>query len=242
MPTSADVDDRPSRGVADAYAGTTGDSTGHSLTGAWQFEDLGALGDVEFKSITGWRQQDTRNFGDLDGVDNTIAPGGAGALNDLAVFTMYQLYEYQGEFPASLLQYPRDAMAKLWSLIDQFGGGAYMLDANFAYEQFSQELQMVGSTERCSTHWATTTSRTTAATTATRSRPRRWPAPSGRGLRQRDRGQRGLYASSPGRRRSSTTGWRSRWATATPRKPRASPTATATTAPRAVAACSAAAR
>ncbi|MCG3170056.1 MAG: Vitamin B12 transporter BtuB [Pseudomonadales bacterium] len=142
------VDDRPSRGVADAYAGTTGDSTGHSLTGAWQFEDLGVLGDVEFKSITGWRQQDTRNFGDLDGVDNTIAPGGAGALNDLAVFTMYQLYEYQGEFPGSLLQYPRDAMAKLWSLVDQFGGGAYILDTNNAYEQFSQELQMVGSTER----------------------------------------------------------------------------------------------
>ena len=60
---------------ADAYSGTTGDSDGHSLTATWNFEDLGALGDVEFKSISGWRQQDTRNFGDLDGVDNTIAPG-----------------------------------------------------------------------------------------------------------------------------------------------------------------------
>ncbi|MBK6279536.1 MAG: TonB-dependent receptor [Gammaproteobacteria bacterium] len=142
------TDDRPSRGTADVFSGTTGDSAGHSLTAAWQFDDLGALGNVEFKSITGWRDQDTRNFGDLDGVDNTIAPGGAGALNDLAVFTMYQLYEYQGEFPASLLSYPRDAMAKLWSLIDQYGGAAYRQDANYAYSQFSQELQMVGSTER----------------------------------------------------------------------------------------------
>ncbi len=140
--------DRPGRGVGDAYAGTTGDSSGHSLTAAWQFDDLGALGNVEFKSISGWRKQDTRNFGDLDGVDNTIAPGGAGALNDLAIFTMYQLYEYQGQFPSGLLQYPRDAMTKLWSLIDEFGGGAYVLNTDYAYEQFSQELQMVGSTGR----------------------------------------------------------------------------------------------
>jgi len=142
------VEHRPDDGVADAYSGSTGDSSGNSLTGTLQLDDLGPLGDVEFKSISGWRQQDTRNFGDIDGMDNTIAPGGAGALNDLAVFTMFQLYGYQSEYPESLLQYPRDAMAKLWSLIDQFGGGAYILDSNFSYEQFSQELQMVGSTER----------------------------------------------------------------------------------------------
>ncbi len=140
--------DRPSRGTGDAYAGTTGDSTGQSLTAAWQFDDMGALGDVEFKSISGWRNQDTSDFGDLDGMDNTIAPGGAGALDDLAVFTMYKLYGYQGMYPSGLLQYPRDAMAKLWSLIDEFGGGAYILDNNYGYENFSQELQMVGSTER----------------------------------------------------------------------------------------------
>ena len=136
--------DRPSDGTADVKSGTTGDSSGHSLTGALAFQDLGPLGDVEFKSITGWREQDTRNYGDLDGVDNTIAPGGAGALNDLAVFTMYSLYEYQSQFPSFLLSYPRDGMAKLWELIDTYGGGAYRLDSNFHYQQFSQELQMVG--------------------------------------------------------------------------------------------------
>jgi hypothetical protein len=30
----------------------------------------------------------------------------------------------------------------------QFGGGFFVQDAKFDYEQFSQELQMVGSTER----------------------------------------------------------------------------------------------
>ncbi|MDY0067968.1 MAG: TonB-dependent receptor plug domain-containing protein [Steroidobacteraceae bacterium] len=139
---------RPRNGVADAYTGTTAESTGHSLTAAWRIADLGVLGDVEFKSITGWRDLDNRNFGDLDGVDNTIAPGGAGALNDLAIFTMYQLYEFQGGFPAELRQHPRDGMAKLWGLIDQYGGAGYMLDSNNAYEQFSQELQMIGSTGR----------------------------------------------------------------------------------------------
>lgn len=136
---------RPSRGSGDVPTGSTGDTGSHALTASLAFEDLGALGDVEFKSITGWRQQDTRNFGDIDGVDNTIAPGGAGALNDLAVFTMYSLYEYFAYYPEAYRAFgPGAGMAKLWSLIDAYGGGAYSLDSNFHYEQFSQELQMVG--------------------------------------------------------------------------------------------------
>ena len=41
-----------------------------------------------------------------------------------------------------------EGTAKLWSLIDQYGGFGFVQDANFGYQQFSQELQMVGSTER----------------------------------------------------------------------------------------------
>jgi len=148
LANTRDTDDRPGNGTADALSKTTGDNNGHSLTGTLDFDDLGALGAVEFKSITGWRDVAQRNRGDLDGVDNTIAPGGAGALNDSAVMAMYQLYGYQSQFPTALLQYPRDGMAKLWSLIDQNGGYGFVQDANFDYEQFSQELQMVGSTER----------------------------------------------------------------------------------------------
>ena len=82
LANTRDTDDRPGNGSADALSETTGDNSGHSLTAAWNFDDLGALGAVEFKSITGWRDVSQRNRGDLDGVDNTIAPGGAGALND----------------------------------------------------------------------------------------------------------------------------------------------------------------
>ena len=139
---------RPGRGAADVLSGTKSDTTAHSLTATFNAENLGVLGDVEFKSISGWRKQDSRNFADLDGVDNSIAPGGAGALNDLAIFTMYQLYEYQSGYPASLLDHPRAGMAKLWSVIDRYGGGAFRLDADYEYKQFSQELQMVGSKER----------------------------------------------------------------------------------------------
>ena len=140
--------DRPKNGTADVRSGTSSDASSHSLTGAWRVYDLGVLGNVEFKSITGWREQDTHNFGDLDGVDNTIVPGGAGPLNDLAIFTMYQFYEAQSQFPGALVQFPREGTAKLWSLIDEIGGGAYWTDADYSYEQFSQELQMVGSAER----------------------------------------------------------------------------------------------
>ncbi|MBK6279863.1 MAG: TonB-dependent receptor [Gammaproteobacteria bacterium] len=148
LANTRDTDDRPGNGTADALSETTGDNSGHSLTAAWNFDDLGALGAVEFKSITGWRDVSQRNRGDLDGVDNTIAPGGAGALNDSAVMAMYQFYGFQAQFPSGLLSFPREGMAKLWSLIDQYGGYGFAQDADFHYEQFSQELQMVGSTDR----------------------------------------------------------------------------------------------
>ena len=143
-----DEGDRPSRGTADAPSGTKSEAEGHSLTVAWNFDDLGALGSVEFKSMTGWRDVNSRNIGDLDGFDNTIAPGGAGALNDSALGALYQFYSNMSLFPPALLPEAQKGTAKIWSLIDEFGGGGFVQDANFSYEQFSQELQMVGSTER----------------------------------------------------------------------------------------------
>ncbi|MCG3168617.1 MAG: hypothetical protein CALGDGBN_00114 [Pseudomonadales bacterium] len=143
------IDVRPDDGTSDTDSRTWGDADGHSLTAAWNFDDLGALGAVEFKSITAWRDVKQYNTGDLDGLDNTVGANGAGILNDFASGTLYQLYAYQAQFPSSLLQYPREAMAKLWSLIDDFGGAyGYTQHAMFEYEQFSQELQMVGATDR----------------------------------------------------------------------------------------------
>jgi len=135
-------EDRPSRGAVDAVSGATNENEGHSLTVSWNFDDLGFLGDVEFKSLTGWRDVEAHNFGDLDGFDNTIAPGGSGALNELTAAAMYNYYAFAPILGGTA------STAKLWQLIDTYGGGFFVQDARFDYEQFSQELQMVGSTER----------------------------------------------------------------------------------------------
>ncbi|MBK6279754.1 MAG: TonB-dependent receptor [Gammaproteobacteria bacterium] len=134
--------ERPSRGAVDAASEATNESEGHSLTVGWNFEELGFLGDVEFKSMTGWRNAEARNLGDLDGFDNTVAPGGSGALNEVSAAAMYNYYAFGSILGGNA------STAKLWSLIDTFGGGFFVQDAQFDYEQFSQELQMVGSTER----------------------------------------------------------------------------------------------
>ena len=88
------------------------------------------------------RVEGSKEQGALTLIDAT---SGAGALNDSAVMAMYQFYGFQAQFPSALLSFPREGTAKLWSLIDQYGGGAYRQDANYAYSQFSQELQLVGS-------------------------------------------------------------------------------------------------
>lgn len=140
---------RPNRGAVDSRTNTDNDARGNSLTIAWQVDDLGMFGDVEFKSITAERKVKVHNIGDLDGVNNTIAPGGSGALNDSALGAMYQLYAAQNDpNNAPYLPYLQMGTAKLWSLIDQYGGAGFIQDAKFDYRQFSQELQMVGTTER----------------------------------------------------------------------------------------------
>lgn len=133
---------RPNNGQADALSGTTSKSQGHSLTIAWSFEDLGFLGDVEFRSLTGHRKAQVRNFGDLDGLDNSIGANGIGAINDLAAAAMFQFYN--NYFPG----FVDPLTAKLWDLVDTYGGGYFTQNARMDYEQFSQELQMVGSVER----------------------------------------------------------------------------------------------
>jgi len=143
--------DRPNKVNADVPTSSTNESDGHSLTAAWNFDDMGVLGSVEFKSITGYREVEARNIGDLDGFDNTIAPGGAGALNDSALGAMYSMYAGQAAVPPAFqpafLPLLRRGTDKLWQLIDQYGGAFFTQDAKFDYEQFSQELQMVGSTD-----------------------------------------------------------------------------------------------
>jgi iron complex outermembrane receptor protein len=98
--------------------------------------------------------------GDLDGTDNTVAPGGAGAVNDSTLGALTRMYgEELGLFgamaanpaliPVLTPQYNdvQQSTAQMWQYIDQFGGAFFNQDAKIDYDQFSQELQMVGSVD-----------------------------------------------------------------------------------------------
>ncbi len=128
---------RPNKGSSDRPTFSKTESEGHALTLAWDADDLGVLGEVTFKSITGYREVKNQNAGDLDGVDNTLDPvTGIGRIND-----------------ATLLQLANPAVsdqikANIFFAIDQIGAGYAQQDANTEYDQLSQELQMVGTSGR----------------------------------------------------------------------------------------------
>lgn len=128
----ADGEGRPSKGSAELPSTSSNDTDGHSLTVAWEVGELGFLGDVTFKSITGFRQMENRNRGDMDGIDNS-----GNTINDLTLVTLDQV-GVAGNPVAD----------NLWNLIDQWGGGYFRQDMKIKYEQRSQEFQMIGSTER----------------------------------------------------------------------------------------------
>ena len=153
-------DDRPNKGSSDINTYTDSESDGHNLTMALAFDDMGVLGSVEFKSITAYREVKNRNVGDLDGTDNSVVPGGIGAVNDSTLGAMTAMYgEELGLFGAMandpslipvlspLYNDVQASIATFWDDVDQFGGAYFNQDASIDYEQFSQELQMVGTTE-----------------------------------------------------------------------------------------------
>jgi iron complex outermembrane receptor protein len=152
---------RPSKTSSDINTFSDSEAEGHNLTIALAFDDLGALGSVEFKSITGYREVDNSNFGDLDGTDNTVQPGGAGAVNDDTLGLLARMYgeelSYFGQMAADPSLIPalsplynsvQESTGLLWDYIDQYGGFYFTQDQSLDYEQFSQELQMVGTTDR----------------------------------------------------------------------------------------------
>ena len=124
--------------------------TGHTLTLTLDAEELDAFGDVEFKSTTAWREVENRNEGDLDGIDNSIVagPGGltSGIVHDLVLQTIGGLFfdAVSPNIPAAV------EFGVAQALVDAIvANGSAPVFNNFAtidYEQFSQELQMVGAT------------------------------------------------------------------------------------------------
>ena len=87
---------RPDNISSDIPLFSTNDVDAHALTLSWRADGLGVLGDVEFKSITGYRKVENLNRGDLDGVDGTLRPLGngltTGVVHDVVLSTIGGLF------------------------------------------------------------------------------------------------------------------------------------------------------
>jgi iron complex outermembrane receptor protein len=138
---------RPSRGSSEADTYAKNETRGHSLTASWDVDDLGAFGNVTFKSISGYRKVKLSSLSDLDGFDNAIDPAtGAGLVNDTDLSTLYSFYSAQANAGAAAAM--RQNTANIWNYIDQFGAGYALSQASVDYSQWSEELQMVGATDQ----------------------------------------------------------------------------------------------
>ncbi|MAA87292.1 MAG: TonB-dependent receptor [Haliea sp.] len=130
---------RADRGNSDSTPSTRNEVKGHALTLNWD------VGDLTFKSITGYRETTAFNFGDIEDVDSRVDDNGIGAYNDLLHLTLGQLYGATGGFDPGIPQLPFDA---LWNAVDSIGAFHTRLDTTSEYEMLSQELQVLGGTEQ----------------------------------------------------------------------------------------------
>ncbi|GAB3270994.1 TonB-dependent receptor [Parahaliea aestuarii] len=132
---------RADDGLADFAPASQNDVDGHSLTATWEAGDMGVFGDVTFKSITAYREVETSVFGDLEDIDSRQNADGIGAYSDLVHLTLGQLYGASSGYAFAQVD-------SLWNGIDNIGAFHTKQDTDTGYEQFSEELQMVGSTDR----------------------------------------------------------------------------------------------
>ncbi|MBK6348862.1 MAG: TonB-dependent receptor [Proteobacteria bacterium] len=141
---AASGEERPDRGSADALPTNDAWADGHTLNVDWHAGELGLLGDVNFKSITGFRELETYVRGDLENIDSRLDSNGIGAYNDLTHLTLAQIYG--GTVQAGFPPVASPAVNSLWNFIDILGTNHSYQDTRSKYEQFSQELQLIGST------------------------------------------------------------------------------------------------
>jgi iron complex outermembrane receptor protein len=127
---SGEVDNTPTSKV---------DGSGHSLTLAWNTDNL------TVKSITAYRESTVKARGDIDDIDSSIDANGVGAYNDSTQLLLGQLYGATGGFDPGIPQLPFDA---IWGGIDSQGNALHFSqNSKSDYDQFSQEFQILGSTD-----------------------------------------------------------------------------------------------
>lgn len=129
---------RAKRGRSDHSPSTHTETEGHALTLTWGGED------ITLKSITAYREMDSYLFGDLENIDSRLDSNGVGSYNDLLHLTLGGLYGATGGFDPGIPQLPFDA---IWNGVDEIGAFHTKQDTDNFYDQFSQELQLVGSTD-----------------------------------------------------------------------------------------------
>ena len=132
---------RRSSGAADNTPVSDNEVSGHALTLTWDAGNFGALGDITFKSITAYREMETYVGGDLEDIDSSLDANGVGAMNDLILLQLGSAYFGAGGMPNPTADF-------FWSGVDSVGGFHSKQDTDSAYEQFSQEFNIIGATDR----------------------------------------------------------------------------------------------
>lgn len=127
---------RRRHGQADNTPLTDSKNGGHALTLEWDAGELGALGDVTFKSISAHRKMKSYVFGDLEDFDTERG----NVWNDLTLLTLGSLYFGSGGASSPVVD-------RLWEGVEEIGAFHSNQDTTTRYDQLSQELQMIGATE-----------------------------------------------------------------------------------------------
>ena len=133
-----DFDEKPNAGSSDSVSEASNEVDAHSLTLTWDMSDS-----LQFKSITGVREISSMNNSDLDGMDNSVDGGVMGSVQILTIAGLLG-----GDLPgiAPALQ-PGMASDMISAIQDRGRAEVFNTYATVDHEQFSQEFQLVGSTD-----------------------------------------------------------------------------------------------
>ncbi|MEY5061548.1 MAG: hypothetical protein RIS45_1469, partial [Planctomycetota bacterium] len=141
---------RPDSISSDTPLQSMNDVDAHGLTLSWRVDDLGALGDVEFKSISGWRTVHNLNRGDLDGVDGTMRAGTGslrtGVVHDVVLATIGGLF-FNSVSPAIPAATEFAVGQAIVDSINQLGRAPSFTNfADTRLTSFQQEFALIGDT------------------------------------------------------------------------------------------------
>lgn len=141
---------RPDKISGDIPLQSMNDVDAHGLTLSWRLGEVGMLGDVELKSISGWRDVHNINRGDLDGVDGTMRAGTGnlrtGVVHDVVLSTIGGLFfnSVSPNIPAATEFAVGQAIV---DSINQLGRAPSFTNfADTRLETFQQEFALIGDT------------------------------------------------------------------------------------------------